>query len=97
MATFVSLVSWTEQGIKNFKESPARADAFAQLVAKNGGTVKGLWWTLGQYDLVAITEAPDAESATAVLLQLGAAGSVRTVTMQAFDREAIERIIAKTG
>jgi uncharacterized protein with GYD domain len=97
MATFVSLINWTDQGIKAFKDSVERADAFSALVAKNGGNVVGLYWTLGEYDLVAITEAADAETATAVLLQVGSLGNVRSTTLEAFDRDAFERIIAKTG
>jgi uncharacterized protein with GYD domain len=97
MATFVSLINWTDQGIKSFKESAARADAFAALVEKAGGKVVNLYWTLGEYDLVSITEAPDAETATAVLLQVGALGNVRSATMQAFDRDAFQAIVAKTG
>ncbi len=91
MTTFVSLVNWTDQGIKNFRESAKRADAFAELVQKNGGSVKAIYWTLGEYDIVAIVEAPDAESGTAVLLQVGALGNVRTTTLEAFDREAFDR------
>ena len=97
MATFVSLVNWTDQGVKGFRDTPKRADAFAELVEKNGGSVKGIWWTLGEYDLVVVTEAKDAETATAILLQLGSMGNVRTITLEAFDRAAIERIIAKVG
>jgi uncharacterized protein with GYD domain len=97
MATFVSLVHWTEQGVKAFRESGTRADAFASLVEKRGGTVKGMYWTLGEYDLVVITELPDAETVTATLLELGALGNVRTTTLQAFDRAGFERIVEKTG
>ncbi len=97
MATFVSLVNWTDQGVKSFRETAKRADAFAELVKKRGGSVKGIYWTLGEYDIVAITEAPDAETATAVLLELGSTGNVRTMTLQAFDRDGIQRIIDKTG
>ncbi len=97
MATFVSLVNWTEQGIKNFRDTAKRADAFAELVKKRGGSVKGIWWTLGEYDVVAVTEAPDDETATAVLLELGSLGNVRTQTLRAFDRDEIQRIVAKTG
>ena len=97
MATFVSLVNWTDQGIRSFKDTPKRADAFAQLVKKHGGSVKGIWWTLGEYDIVVVTEVPDDETYTALALQLGSLGNVRTQTLRAFDRTELERIIAKVG
>lgn len=97
MATFVSLINWTDQGVRDYRASVKRADAFAELVQQAGGSVKAIYWTLGQYDLVAITEAPDAETATATLLQVGSLGNVRTTTLQAFDRDAFDRIVAKTG
>jgi len=97
MATFVSLVNWKDQGIRSFKDTPKRADAFAQLVKKHGGSVKGIWWTLGEYDIVVVTEVPDDETYTALALQLGSLGNVRTQTLRAFDRSELEKIIAKTG
>ncbi len=97
MATFVSLVNWTDQGIRSVKDTPKRADAFAQLVQKHGGSVKGIWWTLGEYDIVVVTEAPDDETYTAIALQLASLGNVRTQTLRAFDRSEVEKIIAKAG
>lgn len=97
MATFVSLVNWTDQGIRSYKDTPKRADAFAQLVKKHGGSVKGIWWTLGEYDIVVVTEVPDDETYTAIALQLASLGNVRTQTLRAFDPSEVERIIAKTG
>lgn len=97
MATFVSLVNWTDQGIKSFRDSGKRADAFAEAVQQKGGSVKAIYWTLGEYDIVAITDAPDAETATAVLLQVGSLGNVRTTTLEAFDRDAFDRIVAKSS
>ena len=97
MAIFVSLINWTEQGIKNFRDTPKRAAAFEELVKKRGGRVVGLYWTLGDYDIVAITEAPDAETYTAIALELGALGNLRTQTLRGFSVEEIERIIEKTG
>ena len=97
MATFVSLVNFTDQGIRSFNDSPKRADAFAQLVQKHGGSVKGIWWTLGEYDIVVVTEVPDDETYAAIGLQLGSLGNVRTQTLRAFDRSEVERIIAQAG
>jgi uncharacterized protein with GYD domain len=97
VAAFVILLNWTEQGIKNYKDTAKRADAFTELVKKRGGSVKGIWWTLGEYDIVGVTETPDDETATAILLELGSLGNVRTQTLRAFDRDEIQAIIAKTG
>ncbi len=97
MATFISLINWTEQGIKGFRDSPKRATAFEDMVKKAGGSVKALYWTLGEYDLVAITEAPDDETATAVLLEVGALGNVRTTTLRGYDRAEFQKIIKKAG
>ena len=66
MATFIVLANFTEQGIRNVKDSPQRADAFKDMAKKSGATVKDVFWTLGQYDAVAIVEAPDDVSATAL-------------------------------
>jgi uncharacterized protein with GYD domain len=96
VATFVALVNWTEQGITNFKDTPKRADAFAELVKKHGGTVQSIHWTLGAYDIVTVVEAKDDETMTAVALELGALGSTRTTTLRAFNRKEIESIIKKT-
>jgi uncharacterized protein with GYD domain len=97
MPTYVSLVNWTEQGVKAFRDTVDRAEAGEQLGAKLGGMLKALYWTLGPYDLVAISEAPDDETATAVALMLSSQGDVRTTTMRAFDADEMRRIIAKTG
>lgn len=97
MATFVGLINWTDQGVKNFRDSTKRADAFAELLKKRGGSLKGIYWTLGEYDIVAVMEAPDAETATAALLEVGSLGNVRSTTLQAFDRDGIQRIIDMTS
>ncbi len=97
MATFVSLINWTEQGITNFRDTPKRADAFQQMLTKYGANLKDIYWTLGSYDIVVVAEAPDDETITAVALELGSLGNVRTTTLRAFGRSEIEAIINKTG
>jgi len=97
MATFVSLINWTEQGVKNFRDTTKRADAFAQMVEKRGGKLKDIYWTLGEYDIVAVTEVPDDETYTALAIELGSMGNVRTTTLRGFDRDEITRIIGMTG
>ena len=80
-------------GIRNVKDSTKRADAVK--LAANWGTAKGFFWTLGSYDVVAIFEAPDDASMTALGLAIGAGGNVRTQTLRAFSREEMNGILAK--
>ena len=78
MATYIMLASFTDQGIRKVKDSPKRADAFKEMAKKCGATVKDVFWTLGAYDVVAVVEAPDDISMTALGLSTGALGNVRT-------------------
>lgn len=97
MATYISLINWTEKGLAAYKDTVTRANAANGLAARFGGSMSTIWWTIGPYDMVAVTEFPDEESATAFALALGAVGNVRTTTMRAFDADAMSAIIAKTG
>jgi uncharacterized protein with GYD domain len=97
MPTYVTLVNWTDQGIKNFKDTVSRGKEAEAAMAKLGVRFQSLHWTVGPYDLVAIVDADDEESATAALLALGAQGNVRTTTMRAFTAEEMGRIIGKLG
>jgi uncharacterized protein with GYD domain len=95
MAKYVSLLNWTEQGVKTYRETIDRAESAKKVAADMGGSLD-VMWTLGAYDVVAISEFPDDETATAFLLKVGALGNVRTTTMRAFDADEVDRIIAKT-
>jgi uncharacterized protein with GYD domain len=95
MATFIVLASFTDQGIRNIKDSPKRADAYRAIAAKAGCKVKDLYWTLGHFDIVSIVEAPDAAAATALSLAVGSLGNVRTETLTAFSPEEFGRILGK--
>lgn len=97
MPTYVSLINWTDKGIGEFKDTVDRAEAGRQLAGKFGGALKEIYWTIGPYDIVALSEAPDDESATAFALALSAQGNVRTTTMRAFSGEEMRGIISKAG
>jgi len=97
MPRYVSLISWTEQGVRNFREAVKRANDAAQLAGTMGGRVERILWTLGPYDAVAIAEFPDDESGSAFLLALGSQGNIRTTTLRAFEADEMERIISKAG
>ncbi len=97
MATYVSLINWTEQGIKNFRDTTQRAQDFTKLVESSGGRVRELLWTVGEYDIVCIAEFPDEESGVAALLQVGSAGNIRSNTLRAFNAEDMAGIIRRTA
>ncbi len=95
MATYIVLSSFTDQGVRNVKDSTKRADAVREMAKKFGVTVKDIYWTLGSYDVVAIFDAPDDASITALGLALGTAGNVRTQTLRAFSKDEMNGILAK--
>ena len=97
MPTYVSLINWTEQGVKNFRDTAKRANDFTKLVEGAGGKVRELLWTMGEYDLVSVVDFPDDESAVAALLNQCSRGSIRTKTLRAFDSSQMESIIARAG
>lgn len=93
MATFITLVSFTDQGARNIKESPNRAEAFTALAKKLHVEVKSLHWTIGQYDLVTVTEGSD-EAQLATLFATASLGNVRTQTLRAFNSSEIKKVIS---
>lgn len=95
MATYCVLGSFTDQGVRNAKDSPKRADAFKEMAKKCGATVKDLYWAQGQYDLVTILEAPDDLTATTLSLSVGSLGNIRTQTLRLFTAADMKGIINK--
>jgi uncharacterized protein with GYD domain len=93
MATFVSLVNFTDQGIRNVKDSPKRADAVKATAKKLGVTVKEIYWTVGRYDVVVVMEGDD-EAVTSTLLKIGSLGNVRSETLRAFSAADMGRILS---
>jgi uncharacterized protein with GYD domain len=96
MPTYVSLENWTDQGIKTVKALPQRIDGAVQLAQKYGCGLQ-LYWTMGPYDVIALLEAPDDESASAFFLEVGSLGNVRTTTLRAYDREEMSGILGRLG
>jgi uncharacterized protein with GYD domain len=97
MTRYVSLINWTEQGIKNFRDSTQRAEDFTKLVEGSGGTVRELLWTVGEYDIVCVADFPDEETGVATMLQVGGAGNVRSSTLRAFNADEMRGIIRRAG
>jgi uncharacterized protein with GYD domain len=97
MAMFVVLAHFTDQGVRGIQDTPKRANAFKAMAKKAGANVKELYWTLGRYDIVAMVEAPDVETITAVGLSASKLGNVRTETLRAFGATEMAAILKKVG
>jgi uncharacterized protein with GYD domain len=96
MPNYVILPNWTDQGIKNVKDSVRRAEAFETAIEKVGGKSIGLYYTLGKHDIVAVVQAPNDEAIASVLYSTGSIGNVRTETLRAFSISEAAKIIEKS-
>jgi uncharacterized protein with GYD domain len=95
MAMYVSLLQFTEQGVRNVKDTTKRAAAATVEAEKMGAKVTDSFWTMGAYDVVLLLEAPNDETVSAFSLKIGALGNVKSQTMRAFSRKEMEGILAK--
>ena len=93
MATYIMLGNWTDQGIRNIKDSPRRIDAAKAAAKDAGGEIKDAYMTLGSYDVVVVTEFPDDDAAATFSLAMGSRGNVRLTTLKAFSEADARRII----
>jgi uncharacterized protein with GYD domain len=97
MPTYVTLINWTDQGVKNYKDTVDRYEAAQDAIGATGASFRDCYWTIGAYDIVAILDAPDDETATAALLMVGGQGSIRTTTLRAFDASEMRGVIQKAS
>ncbi len=93
MTTYIMLINWTEQGVKNVRESPKRLDAARKLLGEMGGDFREFYLTMSDHDMVAVCDAPDDAVVARFALSLGAGGNVRTRTLKAFPEAAYREII----
>ena len=92
MATYITLINYTDQGVRNAKDAPQRVEAAKALIESMGGRFIAHYLTLGQFDAVTISEAPDDETVAKLIMKIAGAGNVRTTTMRAFDEAEATRI-----
>ena len=92
MSTYIILANYTQQGIANIQEGPNRLDSAKETVKAMGCEIKGFFLTMGQYDLVALVEAPNDETLARLALTMGSGGAIRTETMRAFTEDEYRRI-----
>jgi uncharacterized protein with GYD domain len=93
MATYITTMHFTEQGIKAVRDTCKRETAFKPIAEKLGVKVTGQYWTLGAFDGVTVWEAPNEEAAAAALLYLGSLGNIRTQTARAFNAAEMQKIL----
>lgn len=93
MTTYVMLTQWTEQGMRQIKDSPKRLDTAKRALEEMGGSFKAFYMTMGDYDIVAVYDAPDDAVAARFTLMLGMQGNVKTTTLKAFPEPAYREII----
>jgi uncharacterized protein with GYD domain len=95
MATYIGLIQFTDQGIRDIKDTVKRGDAAMAEAEKMGIKIQEEFWTMGAYDVAIVVEAPDDETMSAFVLKIGSLGNVRGQTMRAFRRNEMEKILAK--
>jgi uncharacterized protein with GYD domain len=95
MATYIMLGQFTDQGIRSVKDTTKRVEIVKEMAKKVGATVKEVYWTMGQYDVATIVDAPDDASMTAFLLSVAALGNVRTQSLRAFSADEMGRILGR--
>ena len=94
MVTYILLVKFTTQGVKDIKGSPARLDAFKQLCKKMGAEFKSFHLTMGRYDIVGVVDAPEDATIAKIILALSSGGNVSTETLRAFSEAEYRSIVA---
>jgi uncharacterized protein with GYD domain len=95
MPAYIALIDWTDQGVRDFKDTVDRYEAAQSAFESLGVRFTDVWWTLGTHDIVATVEAPDDETLAAAQLSVAAQGNIRTTTLRAFTREEMRTVISK--
>jgi uncharacterized protein with GYD domain len=93
MATYITLLKWTEQGLRNIKQAPGRLDAARQAFQAAGANLRDFYMVFGDYDAVSVVEAPDDETYARLILSVAAQGNISTKTMKAFTEQEYRRLI----
>jgi uncharacterized protein with GYD domain len=94
MPTYITLLRWTQKGAEKVKESPNRLDAARKAFQAAGVQLKEFYMVMGQYDMVAVVEAPDDATGAKATLALASQGNVTTETLKAFKEDEYRKIVA---
>ena len=94
MATYISLVNFTDQGARHIRQTAERAKGLANAAANLGVKIKDIYWTMGAFDAVFSADAPDDETMTAFAMSMASLGNIRTQTLRAFSVNEMNKIVA---
>ena len=95
MPHYVTLMRWTSQGVAGLPAWRERVEDGERIIGEAGGSLVGVYVTLGRYDVVEIFEAPDDGIAIEILMKLQRHGTEQTETLRAFTREEAEDIVKR--
>ena len=95
MPVYITLFKWTDTGVRDVKDAPAKIAESRKTAEELGGKVLGLYVTMGDYDLVSVVEWPNDETAATTALAVSSRGNARTVTMRAFSEQEFASIAKK--
>lgn len=93
MATYIGLLNWTDEGIRNVKDSPSRLDGAKAAIKAAGGEMTSFYMTMGQYDMVGVIEAPDDATFAKIMLAISSQGTIRSATLKAFSEDEYKKIV----
>ncbi|HEX6494522.1 MAG TPA: GYD domain-containing protein [Acidobacteriaceae bacterium] len=97
MPTYIAMVKWTQQGLKDIKDSASRLDVARKNFESAGVTIKDFYMVMGRYDNIAIMEAPDDASVAVAMLKADSLGSITSETCRAFTEDEYRQIISRVG
>jgi uncharacterized protein with GYD domain len=95
MPTYMTLIQYTQQGIQSIKDSPTRLDTARALYKSLGAEIKSFYLAMGRYDVIVVSEAPDDETATKLVLTIGSGGAIRTETFRVFTEDEYRNLISE--
>jgi uncharacterized protein with GYD domain len=95
MATYIALINYTDQGVRQIRQTTERAKALINAAANLGVKIKDIYWTMGAFDALFIAEAPDDDSVMAFAASMGSLGNIRTQTLRAFSAPEMNKILDK--
>lgn len=95
MATYISLINFTQKGIENIKESPNRLEVAKEAFKAMGAELKQFYLCLGRYDIIVISEGPNDETVAKAALAIGSRGAVRTESFRVFNENEYRKLISE--